>query len=169
MVVIVTGLPGSGKSYFAVQLADRIGAVYINSDSVRKEMFQVRTYTISEKLAVYDEMVSRMQAAVGLGKNVILDATFYKEKLRQKFEQSLPADVIIHLIEVMATESLIRKRLRHLRPDSEADFGIYQLIRDEWESIQQHHLTLHSTNKNIDEMLDDALEYIHYSSTGNNE
>ena len=38
MVVIVFGLPGSGKSYFASRLAGIISADYINSDRVRREI-----------------------------------------------------------------------------------------------------------------------------------
>jgi len=35
MIIIVFGLPGSGKSYFASKLAERINARYINSDVIR--------------------------------------------------------------------------------------------------------------------------------------
>lgn len=39
MIVIVLGLPGSGKSYFAARFAELIHADHVNSDRVRKSMF----------------------------------------------------------------------------------------------------------------------------------
>jgi predicted kinase len=64
MIIIVMGLPGSGKSYFAQRLAITINADYISSDRVRKTMMSSRTYSTKEKLLVYDEMLSQMQLAV---------------------------------------------------------------------------------------------------------
>ena len=49
MIVIVFGLPGSGKSYFASHLASMINADYINSDKVRRTMFDTRTYQKRKK------------------------------------------------------------------------------------------------------------------------
>ena len=57
MVIIVCGLPGSGKSYFAERLAKKIDADYVNSDRLRKELFPSRTYSDREKATVYWRMV----------------------------------------------------------------------------------------------------------------
>lgn len=164
MVIIVAGLPGSGKSYFAVRLAEKLNAEYISSDGVRKEMFKQRTYSSGEKLNVYDEMILRMKAALDLNKHVILDATFFKEALRKKFLLALPAGIKIYFIEVVTTESLIRTRLQQPRPDSEADLSVYELIRNEWQPLPEQHLTLQSTNDNIEAMLQQALLFIQYPS-----
>ena len=64
MIVIVFGLPGSGKSFFACRFAAMINADYINSDRVRKKLFVSRTYLIKEKLAVYNEMLAQMKEVV---------------------------------------------------------------------------------------------------------
>ena len=60
MVILVLGLPGSGKSYFAGRLAQKINAEYLNSDQIRKEMFQGRTYSDSEKAKVYEALLQKM-------------------------------------------------------------------------------------------------------------
>ncbi|HUZ58418.1 MAG TPA: AAA family ATPase [Hanamia sp.] len=49
MIVIVFGLPGSDKSYFASRLAKMIHAGHVNSDKVRKEWFKERVYSEDEK------------------------------------------------------------------------------------------------------------------------
>jgi predicted kinase len=45
MTVIVFGLPGSGKSYFATRLAELLNASYISSDQLRMQLYAKRTYT----------------------------------------------------------------------------------------------------------------------------
>lgn len=59
VIVAVCGLPGSGKSYFAARLAERLDAVYLSSDRVRREMFTRRTYSDDEKMDVYRELIHR--------------------------------------------------------------------------------------------------------------
>ena len=83
MVILVLGLPGSGKSYFAERLAQKIRAEYFNSDQIRKEMFADRTYSDLEKARVYEALLKKMQEAIDKEKDVVLDATFYKNKIRE--------------------------------------------------------------------------------------
>ncbi len=61
VIVIVFGLPGSGKSYFASRLAEMLKAEYINSDIVRKQLLTQKTYSEKEKLSVYDSMLEKMK------------------------------------------------------------------------------------------------------------
>jgi predicted kinase len=84
MIVIVFGLPGSGKSYFASRLAKAINARYVNSDKVRKENFEKRIYSDQEKKAVYDKMLEQMKESVKQKKNLVLDATFHKKDRQMK-------------------------------------------------------------------------------------
>src|SRR6266545_6277522 len=110
MITFVFGLPGSGKSYFASHLASMINADYINSDTVRKEMFHNRIYSVKEKLLVYDEMTRQMKEGVKQKRNIVLDATFYNNDIRQKFVEAAGNIDDIIFIEVTAEESVIRKR-----------------------------------------------------------
>ncbi|NER11616.1 hypothetical protein SAMN06265375_10313 [Muriicola jejuensis] len=158
MVVIVMGLPGSGKSYFAERLGGKINAVYISSDRVRKELFEKRTYSRAEKARVYKEMLQRMELAMAHKKSVVLDATFHDKETRDVFLEKTEKQAF--LIEVQASEALIRRRLKKSRPYSEADFEVYELLRNQWSSVEQPHLILESTDDNIDDMLTKALDYL---------
>lgn len=160
MVVIVFGLPGSGKSYFASRLAKMIRADYINSDKLRKEMFKERTYSKQEKAAVYRKMLAKMTEAVNQNRNVVLDATFHKNDTRKTFEQEMEGKGGIYFIEVQANENIIRERLRKERPYSEADFEVYKLIRRHHEPLSDPHLLLESTDENIYDMLQKAADYL---------
>ncbi len=160
MIVIVLGLPGSGKSYFAERLAKMIHANHINSDRLRKEMFNKRTYSPEEKAAVYQAMLGKMREAIDLDRNIVLDATFHHQETRKLFIQE--ARDRVYLIEVRAAENLIKQRLKQERADSEANFEVYQSIRQAWETPGQPHLLLESTDTNIDNMLQKAAEYLQW-------
>jgi predicted kinase len=100
MVVIVFGLPGSGKSYFARKLASKINGEYINSDLVRKEMFDKKTYSEQEKLLVYDEMIKWVNAAVNQYRKVVVDARFYKKDLRTRFVEEVKTKTALLLLKL---------------------------------------------------------------------
>ncbi len=161
MIVIVCGLPGSGKSYFASRLAEKIDAEYVNSDRLRKEMFPARTYSEQEIAAVYNAMLQRMNEAIGDTKNLVIDATFHNSKIRQQFIAKAAGKASMFFIEVKANEKIIKQRVAIKRLYSEADFEVYKLVRDQWENLQEPHLLLQSTNENINSMLKIALQYLH--------
>jgi predicted kinase len=160
MVVIVTGLPGSGKSFFASQLAKGINADYINSDQVRKTMMPPGHYSLQEKRSVYGQMLAQAITLVNQKRKVVLDATFYNGAAREQFKDALSRITPVKFIEVTATKALIKDRLRLPRKDSEADYEVYKKIRAAWEPLQEPHLVLQSTNNNIAALLEVALDYL---------
>ncbi len=160
MVVVVFGLPGSGKSFFASRLADKIHAEYVNSDRVRKELFEKRDYSETEKNAVYAEMLQVMNVAVNQGKDVVLDATFHKKETRDLFANELSSEELLFFIEIQADEETIKERLKVKRPYSEADYEVYKTISKKNEPLSNPHLILQSTNDNIAEMLEKAIAYL---------
>jgi predicted kinase len=160
MVIIVFGLPGSGKSYLASHLASKIDAVYINSDQVRLTLFPFRTYSDEEKKLVYRFILKQAQLELSKGKDVVLDGTFYKTEIRDEFTRTLHAFSPC-FIEVIADESLILQRLKRPRKFSEADASVFTLIKTQWEPMQDDHLILTSTDSNLEEMIRQALAYIH--------
>jgi len=161
MVIIVFGLPGSGKSYFASRLAKHLEAAYVNSDELRMHMLPERNYTEVEKQRVYDAMLSHMSDALTTKKPIVLDATFYKELIRRPFEQAAATfnESIIY-IEVTAPEDLIKDRLKMPRTFSEADYNVYLKLKKSAEPLTRDHLVLLSTNNNIVSMLHQAVHYI---------
>ncbi len=161
MVIIVFGLPGSGKSYFASRLAMQLEAEYVNSDEVRRKLIAERTYSDGEKLKVYEEMVSAMTAALASHKPIILDATFYKRSIRRKFEHKAATfkEKIIY-IEVTAPEDIIEDRLKVPRMFSEADYDVYLKLKAIAEPLREKHLVLESSNNNVGSMLHEAIRYL---------
>jgi predicted kinase len=161
MIIIVAGLPGSGKSYFAEKLAAKLGVAYVNSDVIRKEIDARGKYSLKEKLVVYEKMAGLVKEILKEQPTVVVDATFYHDAMRKLFHTiAKECSSGICWIHVTASEALIRARLRKPRVNSEADFGVYQEIRDEFEAMTMPHLTLESANDNIIAMLTKAVAYI---------
>ncbi len=160
MIVIVFGLPGSGKTYFATRLARLMDATYISSDQLRKNLFKDRTYSAAEKQAVYQEMRRRITERLQEGRDIVLDATFYTQDLRAGIQQEFSGATLLVFIEVTADEALVQKRIAGKRADSEADFEVYKKVKREWEVPDFAHLMLESTDDNIDTMLLLAKDYI---------
>ena len=159
-VVIVFGLPGTGKSYFASRLADLINAAYINSDRLRKELLATRTYSDKEKEIVYREILEKTKRAINENTNVVLDATFYKNDIRNRLLEEIKNSAEISFIEIRANEDIIMQRLQKERPYSEADVEVYKLIKQQWEPLNAPHLILSSTDYNINDMLQKAIDHL---------
>jgi len=161
MNIAIFGLPGSGKTYFAKQFALKINALHLSSDAVRKDMLQMGHYEEQAKSTVYEAMLQLMEKANKKQQNVVLDATFNKRHIRNLFiEKSRELHHQLYFIEIKADESVIRERLRHQRPDSEADFVVYLKIKEEFEQIEEDHLVLNSDKESLNEMLYKAVVYI---------
>ena len=161
VLVMVMGLPGSGKSFFAKALAKEIGAIHLGSDELRKELGMMGHYSLDNKLTIYEEMFKRAKEIHKSGKSVVLDGTFFLQQVRDLvtfLTKSLSWKISI--IRIMADEELITKRLSKKREDSEADIEVYKKIKSEFEPILEEHLSIQSSDNNLQECLEKALQFI---------
>lgn len=164
VLVMVMGLPGSGKSFFAKALAKEIGAQYLGSDELRKELGLMGNYSLDNKLAVYQEMFLRAKKIHNSGRSVVLDGTFFLQQVRDLvifLAKSLSWRLAI--IHIQAEEELITKRLSKPREDSEADLDVYQKIKSEFEPIIEKHLLIQSKDGFIEESVEKAINFIYPS------
>lgn len=165
MMILVSGLPGSGKSFFASRLAKRLNADYINSDLVRKILRVTGKYAFEDKFRVYRYMAEKATALVKRGNTVVVDATFYHHSMRTLFiNAAAQSRCRIYFIVIGAAEELVKERLSQPRQDSEADLGVYQSMKAQFESYIQPHLRLQSKANNIEQMLAEAIEYLSESN-----
>src|SRR5699024_2792240 len=93
-LVLVGGLPGTGKSTLAAGLADALGAVLIRSDVVRKELaglssddsapapYGAGIYAPTWTDATYHEVLRRAREALERGQTVVLDASWSDQSHR---------------------------------------------------------------------------------------
>lgn len=78
------GYPGSGKSYFARQLADSIGAVRLNGDGLRHKLFADEETRINPKNnpLVFGALDYATEEILRAGYSVIYDASHNKKRDR---------------------------------------------------------------------------------------
>jgi len=164
-IVVVFGLPGSGKTFFADKLAKRLTGTHISSDEVRNEMGQRGRYDLRSKEIIYTGMLNRTALELRRRSAVVLDATFYLERFRAQFiSLAAQSHVPVYFIEIKAQESVIRERLQQRRPDSEADYAAYLQVKREFEPLAESHLVLHSDRMLALEMLNLAMAYIGHTN-----
>ncbi|MDB5164227.1 MAG: hypothetical protein JWS12_845 [Candidatus Saccharibacteria bacterium] len=84
------GLPGSGKSHFASNLAKEAGAIWLNSDLMRAAMFEKPQDMTDPKLrydAVFGAMDHVARLVLQVGVDVIYDANNHKRAFRHQFQE----------------------------------------------------------------------------------
>ena len=106
-VILVGGLPGTGKSALSEALGDRLGYTVINSDRVRKEIadvspdvsaaaaFGTGIYTAFWTRRTYAAMLERAARLVSYGESVILDASWTDAGLRAAAAAALGGHAVL--------------------------------------------------------------------------
>ena len=151
-LILMVGVPGSGKSFLARILAGELGAEIVQTDAVRKELFPRPRYTPAEMRSVYAVSHRRVSAGLAAGRRVIFDATNLRERSRTalyRIAERSAAGLVV--IVAYAPESVIRSRLAERRraPDpndlSDADWVIYSRMVSTSEPVARPHLVANTT------------------------
>ncbi len=157
---MVCGLPGAGKTTVAAEIAERIDAELLRTDVVRKDVVPEPEYTPEETRRSYDELFDRAAAAVAEHGAVVLDGTFRQARYRAEV-RAVAGDVgaSFDLVKVECDEETVRERITAREGDeSDADFGVHELIREEFEAVSAPDLTvdnsgdLPETRRQVDAM-----------------
>lgn len=143
MLYLVCGLPGTGKTTVAKELASLTGGMVLRTDEIRKQLMSDPQYTPEEKRLVYDAMLRTAGSMLRAGAVVILDATFYLSKERDAAKEiARKAGSECVVIEVKCDEETVRRIIRKRESEndeSDADFGVYKKIKKEWEPVKGEH------------------------------
>ncbi len=141
-LIVMFGLPGTGKSYLARKLAVRLNAFHLMTDSIRKQILGLPVgtrrfegygrdiYAPSVSRRTYREMLRRGRAYLAAGQTVILDATFLHEDSRDEVRALAGrAGVGVLFVHADCPERTVvgrmKRRLRQ-RSFSDADLAIYR-------------------------------------------
>jgi aminoglycoside phosphotransferase family enzyme/predicted kinase len=150
-LVLVGGLPGSGKTTLARGLAAEAGFALIRTDLVRKGLaglpggevtaapFEAGIYSPGWSDRTYAECGRRAEALLFEGRRVLVDASFRTEAGRRAFlELGTRWGVPALLLVCRAEPEVVRGRLERRRDDaSDADWSVYLRAAERWEECNE--------------------------------
>ncbi len=151
-LVVLSGLPGTGKSHFARQLAGCLPLVVVGSDRARKALIPEPEYTREEHLRVFSACHRVIEDLLTQDQTVVFDATNLTEGFRQPLldlahRRGAPA----HIILFTAPLKVIRRRLKHRAAGigtdglSDADWSVFARLRPGQEPISDAHWVVDSS------------------------
>lgn len=132
---MVYGIPGSGKTHFAGQLAEAMGAAHVQADRIRSELFEKPRYDKQE-----DEVVNRLteymaEEFLKAGVNVIYDVNagrLVQRRALREVSRRLKGQTMLVWLQIDPESAFLRigKRDRrrnddkYARPYSKAEFKL---------------------------------------------
>jgi hypothetical protein len=165
-LVLVSGLPGSGKSYFSRELCSRYPLAHLDSDALRRALFPQPTHGGAENERLFAAVHALLESLLARGVSAVLDATSLKEEHRRPlYEIADKAGARLVIVQTEAPPDVARQRLEarahgdNRRDASEATVAVYDRMAREMETIERPHMKV-DTSKDIDPALTDVLEQL---------
>lgn len=160
VLILVSGLPGTGKSHFSRRLAGRLPYLVLESDALRKQLFPAPAYSREESARLFRAVYRLIDDLLGRGIPLVFDATNLEERHRQRLYRIADkrgAKLII--VGVKAPEALVYKRLaararrRPAGEHSDADWAVYRKLKPTAEEIGRRQFIV-DTSRDIKLVLD---------------
>ncbi|MGH3276896.1 MAG: AAA family ATPase [Streptosporangiaceae bacterium] len=147
-LVLVGGLPGTGKSALAAEAASKLGWAVLSSDRIRKELaglplsggtpvpYGSGIYAAEWTQRCYDELLRRARLLLASGESVIADASWSRASNRES-AVATAAEARADLVQLCCTAvpDLAAERIRRRRDLSDADAEVARRMsadRDPW-------------------------------------
>jgi hypothetical protein len=150
-LIVLSGLPGTGKSHFASELTRQVPVLLVGSDRMRKALVARPRYTRGEHVRVFAACHRLIDDFLKEGYRVVFDATNLTDGFREPLYQIAESrQAPLTIIRFTAPIDLIRRRLdaraAGLGDDnhSDADWRIHCRLRPGVEPINRPHLKVDS-------------------------
>ena len=165
--VVVSGLPGTGKSYFCRRLAERTPIIILESDVMRKTLFPSPTYSMTESARLFQAIHHLIEHLLKKGIPVVLDATNLSERNRERlYHIAYQLDARLVMVRVEAPFEVVQERLRNRangtgseEDQSEADWAVFQRMQTSVQQIRRHHFAV-DTSRDIAPVLEKIVREV---------
>ena len=165
-LIVVSGLPGTGKSHFCRELAERLPLLVLESDTLRKKFFPMPSYTAEESAWLFQAIHQLIAGLLRRGISLALDATNLSEQFREhlySIANRQKARLII--VRVEAPPEIVYQRLQarvdKINPadKSDADWQVYQKMKPTVQQIKHNHFAV-DTSRDITPVLDKIVRAV---------
>ncbi len=167
VLIMLSGLPGTGKSHLTRELRRRVPLAVVQSDLLRKTLFARPRYTPAESGRLFAACHLLTSRLLERGIPVVFDATNLKESYRKPlYAIAGRCGAKLVLVQVTAPLETVRRRLdaRAAGPGedvSEAGFEVYEKMAREVEPFAREHLTV-DTSDDIGAAVDAVIRALDY-------
>jgi len=150
VLIMFSGLPGTGKSYLARRLIEKLPFVIIESDRVRRTLFPLAQHTGEESYWVHRTCHALMAKLLRKGVRVIYDATNLHERHRELVYRLADREgVKLIIVKTVAPEEVALERLRGRHEAgrdhhdiSGADWKVYKRMARRAEPIGRNYVVV---------------------------
>jgi len=162
-LVLVGGLPATGKSHFSRRLAQRVTAAVLESDTLRRVLVPRPVYTWEESRKLFEACHGLIEDLLSEGIPVIFDATNLQEAHREdlySIADRTGARLVVVWVE--APEELVWERMearqRGLDPESksDADWEVYRRMADSAEPPRRNFFKV-NTSRDIEPVIEKVV------------
>jgi hypothetical protein len=164
--VVVSGLPGTGKSFFCRKLAERQSFCILESDTMRKTLFPSPDYSVAESARLFAACHSLIEWLLKNGVPIIFDATNLSERHREHlYHISDRTGARLVLVRVEAPPAVAYQRLQARKnaanPEdkSDADWEVYRRMEPRAEKFQRNHFAA-DTSRDITPAIEKIMRTI---------
>lgn len=121
LIIIMMGVPGAGKTFFARQFANKLNIGYISEDRIRHDIFNPAKFTQDEQSTVRRVMGYMIEELSRVKRHIILDGRFLSSNERQKIHQVMNTAGYQSLTVWVQTEEDLAKRRASRRDKRKPD------------------------------------------------
>lgn len=159
MVVVVSGLPGVGKSTIARRVASELGACWLEID-VLEAPFLERFDGDAIGWAGYEALTGLAGAQLSVGMSVVLDSVAWTESLRSGWRSLAAAHAAAFApVEVVCSDPAEHRRRVEARHAKRSWDDIERARSDWWEPWTGDRLTV-DTIRLIDDVAADVVSFV---------
>lgn len=158
--VVVSGLPGTGKSFFCCRLAESLPFLILESDALRKTLFCSPTYSGEESTRLFSACHILIQELLSRGIPLIFDATNLSERNREHlYHIADKTGARLILVSVEAPSAVVHQRLQARKLEvsrediSDAGWEVYQKMKPAAERIRRNYFAV-DTSRDIAPVID---------------
>ena len=160
VLIVVSGLPGTGKSYFSRRMAERVPLAIVETDVMRNALFATPTYSGVENARLFKACHALIGDLLRNGIPVLFDATNLVENNRERlYNIAHRTNAKLILVRVEAPLEVVSQRLRKRvenndeKDNSTADLSVYRPLAPSVEPIRRNHFAV-DTSRDITPVID---------------